>query len=143
MRGALFAGLAASIAWVYAATLRGLVAEWISTPEASYGILLAAVALATAWHRRKALAPIDRAGSPVLGGALLVCGVAAYLVGQLGADVFLTRVSGVFVVAGAVGSVGGTQWLRVLAAPLVFALLSVPRPSLLVNAVTSPPPPVA
>ena len=43
-----------------------------------------------------------------------------------------------FVVAGALGSVGGTQWLRVLAAPLVFALFSVPLPSLIVNAVTAP-----
>ena len=138
MRRALLAGLAASIVWVYAATLRGLIAEWISTPEASYGILLAAVALATAWHRRGALAPIDSGGSPVLGGALLILGAAIYLVGQLGADVFLTRISIVVVVAGALGSVGGTQWLRVLAAPLVFALFSVPLPSLVVNAVTAP-----
>src|SRR6478672_2783708 len=138
MRRALFAGLAASIVWMYAATLRGLVFEWTSTAEASYGILLAAVALATAWRRREALATIDRATSPALGVALLVCGVAVYLIGQLGADVFLTRLSAVFVIAGALGSVGGTQWLRVLAAPLVFGLLAVPLPSLIVNAVTAP-----
>lgn len=138
MRRALLAGLAASIIWVYAATLRGLIVEWISTPEASYGILLAAVALAAAWHRRGALAPIDSGGSPALGSALLVFGAATYLVGQLGADVFLTRISLVFVVAGALGSVGGTQWLRALAAPLLFALLAVPLPSLVVNAVTAP-----
>jgi len=138
MRRVLLAGLAAAILWVYAATLRGLVAEWISTPEASYGILLAAVALATAWHRRRALAPIDSGSSPAPGGALLVLGAAIYLVGQLGADVFLTRISVVFVVAGALGSVGGAQWLRVLAAPVMFALLAVPLPSLVVNAVTAP-----
>lgn len=138
MRRALFAGLAASIVWVYAATLRGVIAEWISTPEASYGILLAAVAVATAWHRRGALAPIDSSSSPALGAVLLLFGVVIYLVGQLGADVFLTRISIVVVAAGALGSIGGTQWLRVLAAPLLFALFSVPLPSLVVNAVTAP-----
>jgi len=138
MRRVLVAVLAASVVWIYASTLRGLVAEWISSPEASYGILLAAVAIAIAWRRRGELAPADRAGSSAPGGILLVFGAVVYLVGQLSADVFLTRISGAFTLAGAVGLVGGAQWLRVLAAPLIFTLLAVPLPALIVNAVTVP-----
>ena len=44
--------LALSLAWLYAAALTGLVVEWCSSADASYGIVLAGVALAVAWRRR-------------------------------------------------------------------------------------------
>ena len=139
MRSALGLLLALSIGWLYAGVLSGLVAEWASSPDASYGIVLASVALLVAWRRRDALIDaIDSAGAASPGAAVLTIGLACYLAGQLGADLFLTRISFLLVVTGAVWFLAGPRALRTLAAPLVFLALSVPLPSLVAGALTLP-----
>ena len=100
--------LTVAIAWLYATTLGGLAAEWFSSPESSYGLVVAAVALAVLWRRRtlfvEACSPAPQAFA---GPAVLLSGLGVYLVGQLGADVFLTRVSFVVVLTGAVWFAAG------------------------------------
>jgi exosortase len=131
--------LALSIGWLYAGVLSGLVAEWASSPDASYGIVLASVALLVAWRRRDALVDaIDPAGAAAPGAAVLSIGLACYLAGQLGADLFLTRISFLLVVTGAVWFLAGRRALRSLTAPLVFLALAVPLPSLVAGALTLP-----
>lgn len=132
--------LALALAWLYAETLAGLGREWLSSPDASYGVVLAAVAAAVAWQRRDRVAractepPTHRsAGVFILGAGLLL-----FLAGQLGADVFLTRLSLVAVLTGTLWFVAGAAVVRVLAAPLAFVLMAVPLPALIVNAVTLP-----
>jgi exosortase len=139
IRAALAWTLGLTIVVVYAGTLSGLAREWTSSPDASYGVVLVAVALTVAWRRR---ADLSRACStPSSGRAgfpLLIAGLLIYLVGQLGADVFLTRVSFVVVLAGALWFVAGARSARLCAAPLIFLLMAVPLPALVVNAVTLP-----
>jgi exosortase len=131
--------LALSIGWLYAGIASGLVAEWASSPDASYGIVLAAVALLVTWRRRDAFVQaIDPAAAAAPGAAVMMAGLAIYLAGQLGADLFLTRISFVVVIAGAVWFLAGRRALRSIAAPLVFVALAVPLPSLVASAVTLP-----
>jgi len=131
--------LAAAIGWLYAGTLSGLAAEWASSPDASYGALMALVALAVIWQRRDAFAhAADQFSAPVPGLAILVAGLCIYLAGQLGADIFLTRVSFLAVVTGAAWFLAGPRAVRVVAAPLLFLLIAVPLPALVVNAITLP-----
>jgi exosortase len=138
--------LALAIAWLYAGTVTGLVREWLSSPDASYGIVLVAVAAIVAWQRRRRCERIvaraersDARLSRDVGGALaLVGGLLLYLAGQLGADVFLTRFSLVVVLAGALWFAAGTAVVRAMRAPLVFLLMAVPLPALVVNTVTLP-----
>jgi len=136
--------LAIAIAWLYAGTLAGLGREWLSSPDASYGLVLAAVALLLLWQRRDAIARAARAAGaaaarvPRSGLVLLAGGLLLYLLGQLGADIFLTRVSFVVVIAGALWFVAGSAAALLAAAPLVFLLMAVPLPALVVNAVTLP-----
>ena len=98
--------LAIAIAWLYAGTMAGLGGEWLSSPDASYGLVLAGVALLLVWQRREAIARAASVAAsatsrlPRSGLALLAAGLLLYLVGQLGADIFLTRVSLVLVIAG-------------------------------------------
>jgi exosortase len=136
---ALGVALALSIGWLYAGVLSGLVAEWVSSPDASYGIILASVALLVAWRRRDSLIQaIDPAGAAAPGAAVMSIGLAIYLAGQLGADLFLTRISLLLVVAGALWFLAGWRALRTLAAPMVFLALAVPLPSLVASALTLP-----
>jgi exosortase len=131
--------LAALIAAVYAGQLKGLASEWTSSPDASYGVALACVAIVVAWQRRRAFALAATPGAPAFPGfVLLVFGIAVYLAGSLGADLFLTRSSLVFVLAGLTWFLAGGSALRVMAAPLLFLLLAMPLPALVVNAVTLP-----
>lgn len=131
--------LALALAWLYAAALKGLVAEWFSSADASYGIVLAGVALAVAWRRRAVFTQTTgiRSGAGP-GAAALVTGLAAYLLGQLGADIFITRVSFVVVLTGLIWFLAGARAARAMAPPLAFLLIAIPLPALVVNAVTLP-----
>jgi exosortase len=131
--------LALSIGWLYAGVASGLVAEWASSPDASYGIVLASVALFVAWRRREAFArALDPVGAVFPGAAVLLAGLCLRLAGQLGADLFLTRMSFLLVVTGAVWFLAGWRALRTIAAPLVFLAIAVPLPALVANAITLP-----
>jgi exosortase len=137
MIAAVLVGMA--VAWMYGRVAWGLAAEWVSSPDASYGLVLAAVAGALLWRRRRAfLATVDRSASPLAPFALLVTGLLLFVVGQLGADLFLTRLSLVAVAIGSVWMLAGTRALRTIAAPLAFLAMAVPLPTLLVNAITLP-----
>src|SRR5262249_47106063 len=102
-------------------------------------LILFVVAAAIAWQRRGRFADAVDAHAPASAGfTILLCGLLIYLVGAFGADVFLTRVSFVVVVTGALCLLTGTRATRTMTAPLAFLLMAVPLPSLIVNAITLP-----
>jgi exosortase len=129
---------AATFAAVFGGTIAGLGREWTSSPDTSYGLILVAVAIGVLWQRRAALAGADAAPAGTAGLAGLSGGLLLYAVGQLGADVFLTRVSMVAILAGTVWFAAGGRAIRAAAAPFVFLLIAIPLPTLVVNAVTLP-----
>jgi exosortase len=134
------AALVLSLLWLYGATLLNLVREWTISPDSSYGLILAIVALWIVWRRRVAvvaLATSSRRADP-LGLALLASGLLFYLAGQLAADLFVTRISLVVVAAGAIAFCAGRATLRVLAAPVTFLAIAMPLPTIVVNTITLP-----
>jgi len=125
--------------WLYGSTWKGLGAEWASSPDSSYGLVLAGVAIAVLGHRRRVFATVaDPSASPIPGALMLCGGLSIYLVGIFGADIFLTRISSVVVIAGLVQLLAGSRALRAALAPLTFLLVAVPLPALIVNTVTLP-----
>src|ERR687885_344913 len=103
MNVALTAGVVMLLATLYAKRAGGLASEWMWSPDASYGVLLAGVAAAVAWQRRRMFVAAADSHARAFGGlALLIVGAVMYLAGVLGADVFITRISAVPVTAGAV-----------------------------------------
>src|SRR3954449_3174605 len=81
--------LALALAWLYANTLTGLGREWLSSPDASYGVVLVSVAAAVAWQRRDraARACTEPPAHSSAGIFVLAAGLVLFLAGQLGADV--------------------------------------------------------
>lgn len=131
--------LGAVLALLIGPTVKGLAIEWMSSPDSSYGVIMAAIAGATIWNRRRSIAAAAAQPTGLVPGALLLAlGLLAFLVGRFGADVFVTRVSSVIVLAGLTWCVAGTTAARLCAAPFLFLLLAVPLPTLIVNAVTLP-----
>jgi exosortase len=137
MIAAVLVGMAG--AWMYGRVAWGLGAEWVSSPDASYGLVLAAVAGALLWQRRHVfLAAVDRSASPLGPFVLLLAGLLLFVAGQLGADLFLTRLSLVVVTIAIVWMLAGARALRTIAAPLTFLAMAVPLPTLLLNTITLP-----
>jgi len=137
--GALVAAATAALVALYAGAMAGLAREWTSNPDASYGLILLVVACAIAWQRRRELVQTADAGAGSHAGlAVLLAGLFAYLIGLLGADIFLTRVSFVAVLGGMLWFLFGVRAARLMAVPLVFLLIAIPLPSLVVNSVTLP-----
>ncbi len=131
--------LGVAVAWTYGRMLSGLAAEWASSPDASYGAILALVSIALVWHRRHAIAAVaDPRGPRARPAAALLAAAALFVIGQLGADVFLTRLSLVAVLGAATWFLAGARAARLMAAPLAFLALAVPLPAILVNAITLP-----
>jgi exosortase len=131
--------LALSVGWLYAGVASGLVAQRAASPDSSYGFVHASVALLVAWRRRAALAAaIDASGAAAPGAAMMLLGLILYLAGQLGADVFLTRISLPLVIAGAMWFLAGWRALATMAPPLLFFTIAIPLPTLIATAVTMP-----
>jgi len=137
--GALVAGATGALAALYASAMAGLAREWTSSPDASYGLIILVIAFAIAWQRRRRFAQAADPHAPSYAGlVVLLIGLGVYLVGLLGADIFLTRTSFVAVLGGALWFLAGARATRMMAVPLVFLLIAIPLPSLVVNAVTLP-----
>jgi exosortase len=129
--------LAALGAWLYGPVLAGLVRQWSDEPDYSHGFLIPVVAgylVCQRWVRLRA----TRVSSAIAGLAVLVAGVALFVLANMAAELFVMRASVVVVLAGLVLYLLGTGHLRLLAFPLVYLLLMVPPPAIVVNTITFP-----
>jgi exosortase len=129
--------LAVGVLWLYGGILSSLARQWASDDNYSHGFFVVPLALFFVWERRRALAAAPSrprvAGLILIGGSLLVL-----LAGLLGAELFLSRVSLIGVLAGITLFVWGRDHLRILAFPLAFLLLMVPLPAIIFNQLALP-----
>jgi exosortase len=129
--------LGAALTWLYAGTLTSLVRQWASDDNYSHGFFVLPLALFFAWERRAALraavATPSLLGLIVIGGSLLM-----FIAGVFGAELFLTRVSLVGVLAGTVLFVWGREHFRILLFPIAFLLLMIPLPAIVFNQIAFP-----
>jgi exosortase len=131
------AALTAVTAWVYAPVMSSLVRQWASDDNYSHGFFVLPLALYFAWERREALH--EAVVRPSLLGLVVIAGSLLLLVaGVLGAELFLTRVSLIGLMAGTVLFVWGMSHFRVLAFPIAFLLLMVPLPAIIFNQIAFP-----
>jgi exosortase len=129
--------LTAAAILLYADVLTGLVRQWSTDDNYSHGFFVLPLALYFAWERRDGLA--RAAVRPSIAGVILVAlSLGVLLAGRLGAELFLTRVSLVGVLVGAVLFVWGREHLKLLLFPLSFLLLMIPLPAIIFNQIAFP-----
>jgi len=122
---------------VYWSVITGLVGAWSTDDNYSHGFFIVPLALYFAWERRDKIASTPIA--PSLFGLVVVAGSLFLLIaGLLGAELFLSRVSILGTLAGAVLFLYGWPMLRVLIFPLAFMLLMVPLPAIIFNKIAFP-----
>jgi exosortase len=129
--------LAAALVWVYGGIMVSLARQWAGDDNYSHGFFVVPLVAFFVWERRDALRRADvrpsAAGLLLIGASLLVL-----VAGRLGAELFLTRVSLIGVIAGITLYVWGREHLRVLAFPIAFLLLMIPLPAIIFNKIAFP-----
>ena len=133
-QGILLAGV---FGYLYASVLPDLVADWENDPDYSHGFLIPVLSGYFLWERRHTLAQLPVQPSAV-GLLLMLLGIALLLLGNVGAELFLMRVSMVVVLAGLVLYHGGWCYLRGMAFPVGFLLFMIPWPAIILNTFTLP-----
>lgn len=127
---------AAVLVLMYWHVVAAMVLDWWQEEGYSYGFLIPPLAAYATWSRRHSIAaePVRADGRGLLLTALACL---TYLVGRLGVEFFLMRLSLVLLFAGFIWTFWGIRRLRVLAFPLVLLASMVPLPTVLYYQVTA------
>jgi exosortase A len=132
-----FSLLVCLLGLLYYPVLSRLASQWAHDPNFSHGFFVPAFSVYILWQERNQLANLSL--KPSWNGLWLVMpGLLCLIVGTLGAELFLSRVSLIPVLGGLVALLLGWRFLRAVAFPWLFLLLMVPLPALVFNQITFP-----
>jgi len=128
------------VAWLYASILAHLFLQWVgphSDPNFEHGIFVPIFALFVLWQDRKKLKAI--ASIPSWAGLpLVVLSLLMLVLGELGAELFSSRVSLLILFAGLIILFQGWTFFRAVLFPLAFLILMIPIPNLIISQITFP-----
>jgi len=125
------------LAAVYYRVVGKLVTDWWELPDFNHGFLVPIFAGYLVWEKRKTLLAI-KAAPTSSGIAVVAVGLVVLLLGVYGAELFLSRISLVILLAGLVLCFGGWELLKELRFILLVLLLAIPIPSIIFNEITLP-----
>ena len=129
--------IGALIAATYYRVLAKLVSDWWNIPDFSHGFLVPIFAAYLVWAKRDTLLK-TRLAPTWSGVAVVALGLMVLIAGVYGAELFLSRVSMVILLAGLVLCFGGWQLLKELRFALLVLLLAIPIPTIVFNEITLP-----
>src|SRR6202453_1954359 len=131
------AALSALLLWLYWPTLSHLIGQWWHDPNFSHGFFVPLFSGFVIWQERSKLARVKL--YPSWSGLLLLgLGLCILVVGQMGAEIFLSRFSLLIVLAGLVVLFLGWNFFRAVLFPWAFLLLMIPIPAIVFNQITFP-----
>jgi len=125
------------LAGLYAPVFPELLADWWNDPNYSHGFLVPVFSGFWVWQQREYLRTLPHQGS-WYGFVLLLSGIGALVLGDIGAEDFLTRSSFILILAGLILFHLGTPVFRALLFPLGFLFFMVPLPAIIFNAIAFP-----
>lgn len=122
---------------LYRDTVASLVSDWSTDPNFSHGFLIPFIALYMAWYnqyriRSAGIAPANA------GLALILLGMATHVAGNLGAELFMMRISMLITLSGIIIFGLGFHLFRAVWVPVVYLVLMIPIPALIWNQVAFP-----
>jgi exosortase len=131
------AALGVLLALLYKDIFAALVRQWWNDPNFSHGFFVPLLSAYLAWERREALATLPAKPS-WWGLAVMLGAVGILLLGTFGSELFLSRSSFIFLLAGLIIFLLGWSHFRALIFPWAFLFLMVPIPTLILNEITLP-----
>lgn len=125
------------ILWLYWSILVHLVGQWWHDPNFSHGFFVPLFSALIIWQERQNLAqlPLRPSWSGLPIAAVAMC---TLVVGQLGAELFLSRSSLLILLAGLIVLFCGWIYFRALLFPWAFLTLMIPIPTIIFNQITFP-----
>ena len=129
--------LAAAFALVYGPLLPAIVREWWTNDDYAHGLFTPFAIAYLAYERRKGFISIPPNPSG-FGFLVILASQALLIVGFLGAEFFLQRISMLLFLAGAIVFLWGWEALSKTAFALVLILLAIPVPAVIFNSVALP-----
>jgi exosortase D (VPLPA-CTERM-specific) len=123
--------------WLYYSILYNLALQWIKDPNFQHGWFVPAFSLYVLWQERKRLKQIPAAPSWT-GLLLVVFALVVLVLGILGVELFTSRASLLFLVAGLIILLQGWQFFRAILFPWAFLILMIPLPNLILQKFTFP-----
>jgi len=131
------AALAVLIGLLYKDIFTALVKQWWDDPDFSHGFVVPLICAYLVWQRKDIVERLPLRPS-WWGFAVMLGSVGILLLGIFGAELFLSRSSFIFLLAGLVIFFAGWAQFRALIFPWAFLFLMVPIPTILMNTVTLP-----
>ena len=125
------------IAWLYLPIITHLAAQWWHDPNFSHGFFVPAFSAYVVWQDRVRLASLSPKPS-WWGLPIILFGLIMLVLGDLGAELFLSRTSLLVLIAGLVTFLLGWNYLRAVFFPLAFLILMIPVPAIVFNQITFP-----
>jgi exosortase len=126
-----------SIGWLYWSILLHLAKQWSNDANFSHGFFVPAFSLFVLWQDRERLAREPRTPSS-WGLPIVVFALAVLIAGVLGAELFLSRISLLLLIAGLVIFFRGWQSFRAVLFPWAFLFLMIPIPEIVFSQITFP-----
>jgi exosortase len=123
--------------WLYYPTLARLVAQWWTDPNFSHGFFVPLFSAFIIWQERSRLTTLSRRPS-WWGLWFLGFGLCVFIVGQMGAELFLSRLSLLIVLGSLIVLFLGWSFFGALLFPWAFLLLMIPIPAIVFNQITFP-----
>ncbi len=131
------AALLLLLAWLYASILTRLFVQWSNDPNFSHGFFVPAFTLFVLWKNRNELKSVEPAPSWT-GLPLIVGGLVILMLGVFGAELFLSRVSLLLILAGLIVLFHGWPLFRAVFFPWAFLILMIPVPTIVFQKITFP-----
>ena len=129
--------LSGIILWLYGPILIHLVGQWWHDPNFSHGFFVPLFSALIVWHQRGKLVNLPLQPS-WMGLGIAAIAVFTLIVGQLGAELFLSRSSLLILLAGLIVLFCGWNYFRTLLFPWAFLALMIPIPSIVFNQIAFP-----
>ncbi len=123
--------------WLYSSIFSNMVFQWAKDPNFSHGFLVIPFSLLVVWRNRLTFRTLPSQPSS-WGLLILAFALCMLLTGSLGAELFISRLSLLFVIAGLLVLCFGWKHLRAARFPLGVLVLMVPIPAIVFNPITLP-----
>jgi exosortase A len=140
-------GRGATLAWLgvlavllvvlYRETAHRMALQWWNEEDYNHGLVVPLFSAYLVWQDRERLKGLAAVPN-LLGLVVLALGLFGFVIGSVGAELFIQRSSMVVVLAGLVLLTLGSAFLRALAFPIGFLLFAVPLPAVVRNIIAFP-----
>ena len=125
------------IGWLYSSIVYHLIGQWWQDPNFSHGFFVPLFSAFVVCQDSSRLARLPVI--PSSWGLLIVaCALFVLIVGVMGAELFLSRISLLILIAGLVVYFLGWNYFRTMLFPWAFLILMIPIPAIIFNQITFP-----